>query len=176
MPETCWEIVKNKHLTLASCWFSLSLHNLSYNYYVTGIAQSVYWLATGWTGQERNPGLGEIIRVVHTTPEAYLASCTTATGSFPRVKQPERGADHPPPSSTGLWMGLRYIATSPLFLRRWPLPLFGTLTVVRICDTFRRLPSSIESHSAVPSETDPSGYLTEAIATLSLSSEWPGRL
>ena len=28
MPETCWEIVKNKHLTLASCWFSLSLHNL----------------------------------------------------------------------------------------------------------------------------------------------------
>ena len=28
MPETCWEIVTNKHLTVASCWFSLSLHNL----------------------------------------------------------------------------------------------------------------------------------------------------
>ena len=28
MPETCWEIVKNKHLTVASFWFSLSLHNL----------------------------------------------------------------------------------------------------------------------------------------------------
>jgi len=28
MPETCWEIVKNKHLTVASLWFSLSLHNL----------------------------------------------------------------------------------------------------------------------------------------------------
>jgi len=28
MPETCWEIVKNKHLTVASCWFSLSLHEL----------------------------------------------------------------------------------------------------------------------------------------------------
>jgi len=28
VPETCWEIVKNKHLTVASCWFSLSLHNL----------------------------------------------------------------------------------------------------------------------------------------------------
>jgi len=27
MPETCWEIVDNKHLTVASCWFSLSLHN-----------------------------------------------------------------------------------------------------------------------------------------------------
>jgi len=28
LPETCWEIVKNKHLTVASCWFSLSPHNL----------------------------------------------------------------------------------------------------------------------------------------------------
>jgi len=28
MPETCWEIVENKHLIVASCWFSLSLHNL----------------------------------------------------------------------------------------------------------------------------------------------------
>jgi len=28
MPETCWEIVKNKHLTVASCWFSLSLHKV----------------------------------------------------------------------------------------------------------------------------------------------------
>ena len=28
MPETCWESVDNKHLTLASCWFSLSLHDL----------------------------------------------------------------------------------------------------------------------------------------------------
>jgi len=27
MPETCWESVDNKHLTVASCWFSLSLHN-----------------------------------------------------------------------------------------------------------------------------------------------------
>ena len=28
MPETCWESVDNKLLTVASCWFSLSLHNL----------------------------------------------------------------------------------------------------------------------------------------------------
>jgi len=32
MPETCWEIVKNKHLTVASCWFSLSLHNFLFVY------------------------------------------------------------------------------------------------------------------------------------------------
>ena len=28
MPETCWDSVDNKHLIVASCWFSLSLHNL----------------------------------------------------------------------------------------------------------------------------------------------------
>ena len=26
MPETCWESIDNKHLTVASFWFSLSLH------------------------------------------------------------------------------------------------------------------------------------------------------
>ena len=28
MPETCWESIDNKHLTVASCWFSLSLHDI----------------------------------------------------------------------------------------------------------------------------------------------------
>jgi len=27
MPETCWENIDIKYLTVASCWFSLSLHN-----------------------------------------------------------------------------------------------------------------------------------------------------
>ena len=27
VPKTCWESVDNKHLTVANCWFSLSLHN-----------------------------------------------------------------------------------------------------------------------------------------------------
>jgi len=68
-------------------------------------------------------------------------------------------------------MGSRYIATSPLFLRGWPLPLFGTLTVVWISEMFQRISKSIESHSPVPSDIDPSGYLTEATASLLLSSE-----
>jgi hypothetical protein len=29
----------------------------------------------------------------------YPASCTMGTGSFPGVKRPGRGVDHPPPSS-----------------------------------------------------------------------------
>jgi hypothetical protein len=36
---------------------------------------------------------------VQTGPEAHPASCTVGTGSFPGVKWPGRGADHPPPSS-----------------------------------------------------------------------------
>ena len=28
MPETYWESIDNKHLIVASCWFSISLHNL----------------------------------------------------------------------------------------------------------------------------------------------------
>jgi hypothetical protein len=36
---------------------------------------------------------------VQSGPEAHPASCTMGTGSFPGVKRPGRGADHPPPSS-----------------------------------------------------------------------------
>jgi hypothetical protein len=31
---------------------------------------------------------------------AHPVSCTMGTGSFPGVKRPERGNDHPPPLST----------------------------------------------------------------------------
>jgi hypothetical protein len=37
---------------------------------------------------------------VQTSPGAHPASCTMGTGSFPGVKQPGRGANHPLPSST----------------------------------------------------------------------------
>jgi hypothetical protein len=35
---------------------------------------------------------------VQTGPGAHPASCTMGTGSFPGVKRPGRGADHPPSS------------------------------------------------------------------------------
>jgi len=37
---------------------------------------------------------------VQTGPWAHPASYTLVTGSFPGVKQPGRGIDHPPPYST----------------------------------------------------------------------------
>jgi hypothetical protein len=36
---------------------------------------------------------------VQTGPGAHPASCTMGTGSFPGVKQPGGGSDHPPPPS-----------------------------------------------------------------------------
>jgi hypothetical protein len=36
---------------------------------------------------------------VQTGPGAHPASYTMGTGSFPGVKRPGRGADHPPPTS-----------------------------------------------------------------------------
>jgi len=37
--------------------------------------------------------------LVQTSPEANPASYTMGTGSFPGVKRPGRGVDHPSPSS-----------------------------------------------------------------------------
>jgi hypothetical protein len=42
---------------------------------------------------------------VQTGPRARPASCTMGTGSFPGVKRPGRGADHPPPSSAEVMKG-----------------------------------------------------------------------
>jgi hypothetical protein len=45
------------------------------------------------------PGGGEISRTRLTDPGVNPASCTMGTGSFPGVKRPGRGVDHPLPSS-----------------------------------------------------------------------------
>ena len=59
---------------------------------------------------------------VQTGPEAHPASYTMGTGSFPWVKRPGRGLDHPPPSSAEvkervelyLYFNLFYTSTPPL--------------------------------------------------------------
>jgi hypothetical protein len=63
------------------------------------VAQSVYWLTTGWTVWGSNPGGARFFAHVQTDPGAHPASCTMGIGSFPGVKRPRRGADHPPPPS-----------------------------------------------------------------------------
>ena len=60
------------------------------------IAQPVYdSLRTGRSG-DRIPVGARYSASIHTGPGAYPASCTVGTVSFPGVKQPGRGVDHPP--------------------------------------------------------------------------------
>jgi len=63
---------------------------------MAGIAQSVKRLVTGLTVRESNPGGGEIFRTRPDRPWGPPTSYTMGTGSFPGVKRPVRGFDHPP--------------------------------------------------------------------------------
>jgi hypothetical protein len=47
----------------------------------------------------------------------HPASCTMGTGFFPRVKRPDRVADHPPPSSAEIMNEESYNFNPPLGLR-----------------------------------------------------------
>jgi hypothetical protein len=58
------------------------------------VAQSVKGLTTGWTVRGSNLGRGEIFR---TRPDRPWGPVGTV--SFPWVKRPGRGADHPSPPS-----------------------------------------------------------------------------
>jgi hypothetical protein len=67
---------------------------------------------------------------VHTGPGAHPASCTMGTGSFPGVKRPGHGTDHPPPPSAEVENESSYTATPHLgpswpFIG-WPLPFTTT--------------------------------------------------
>jgi hypothetical protein len=57
---------------------------------------------------------GRFFAHVQTGPGAHPASCKMGTGSFPRVKRPGRGADHPPPSSAEVKKEYSYTSTHPL--------------------------------------------------------------
>jgi hypothetical protein len=58
------------------------------------IPQSVQRLATGWAVWGSNPGGYEIFR---TRSDRPWGPPSLLYGSFPGVKRPGRGADHPPP-------------------------------------------------------------------------------
>jgi hypothetical protein len=92
------------------------------------IAQSVKRLAAGWTVRGSNPGGGARFSApVQTDPEAHPAFYTMATGSFPGVKRPGRGVDHPPPSSAEVKERVElylYTTSGPSWpVLGWTLPL-----------------------------------------------------
>ena len=77
---------------------------------------------------------------VQTGPGAYPAFCTMGTSSFPGVKRPGSGADHPPPSKcrgqerVGLYLYSPSGTSWPVMGAPLPLPLqvnTGMLTQIR---------------------------------------------
>jgi hypothetical protein len=80
------------------------------------IAHAVQRLAACWTVRGSNAARGDVFPAVQTGHKAHPASCTMATGSFPRVKRPDSGADRPTPYNAGLRMGWSYNFAYPLCL------------------------------------------------------------
>ena len=73
---------------------------------------------------------------VQTGPGVFPASCTMGTGSFPGVKRPGRGTDHPPPSSvpkglSSLYIESLYLYSFPLLI--WILKIHSALLLLSVC-------------------------------------------
>jgi len=76
-------------------------------------------IATGRSG-DRVPVGARFFTPVQTSPGAQPASCTMGNGSFPEVKRPEHGVDHPRPSSAKVKEGVKLHLYSPSGLS-WPV-------------------------------------------------------
>jgi hypothetical protein len=78
---------------------------------------------------------------IQTGPGTYPASCTMGTVSFPGVKRPGRGVDHPPPSSTAKQnvMARKHRGTI-LTLCNSDIGMCRRKTNLRCCGTRRWLP------------------------------------
>ena len=72
-----------------------------------------------WAGRsaDRIPVGERFFTSVQTGSEAHPASYTMGTGSFPGVKRPGRGLDHPPHLAPRLKKEWSYTFTPPLGLR-----------------------------------------------------------
>jgi hypothetical protein len=83
-------------------------------------------------GIESGVGVGFFAHV-HAGPETHPVSCAMGTGSFPGVKWPGRGADHPPPASAPVKQEESYTSAHPLGHFR---PVTGQLYLYHIvlCD------------------------------------------
>jgi hypothetical protein len=95
--------------------FKCILVNIFYTINSAGIAQSVQRLATAWTVRGSNPGEGEIFRTHPDRPWGPPSlQYNVYRVSFPGVKRPGRGADHPPSSNTDVKERVKLYVESPL--------------------------------------------------------------
>ena len=75
-----------------------SMLNVLYSYYVSTFRSMCDSLQAGRSG-DRIPVEGKIFPTSPERPWGPPAPCTMGTGSFPEVKRPLRGVNHPPTSS-----------------------------------------------------------------------------
>ena len=101
-----------------------------YDYFVRYGLDSSVGIATryGLDGPDRILVWARFSAPLQTGPEAHSASCTMGTGSFPGVKEPGRGVDHPPSSSAAVKerVVLYLYSTSGL---SWTLPILLNMYV-----------------------------------------------
>jgi hypothetical protein len=119
--QECYWFYNNLNVTILALFYFINL--------------PIQWLATGWTVRGSNPGGGARFSApVHTVAGAHPASYTMDTGSFPRVKRPGRGVDHPPPSRAEVKKIVQLYLYSPSGhswpVLGWPLPLHLRIIVV----------------------------------------------
>jgi hypothetical protein len=104
----------------------------------SGPGISVDWLRAGRSG-DRIPVGARFFAHVHTGPEAHPSSCTVGPGSFPEIKRPGRGADHPPHPSAEVENEESYTSTPPsrtlVACTRWTLPLHDKWLYMIPCDS-----------------------------------------
>ena len=107
-----------------------------YNYIQDNFVSS---LRTGWSG-EWIPSEARFSAPVQPYPGAHPASYTMSTGSFPGVKRPGRGVDHPPPSRAEFEGRVEiYVRSSsgpswPVLGWTLPLPLYVNTSLQFSCD------------------------------------------
>jgi hypothetical protein len=84
-----------------NCFFSAELiaYHLTVRYEITVMRRRTTFRSTT-VPQDHNIIMYYYNNIVLPGPVAHPASCTIGTWSFPGVKRPGRGVDHPPPSST----------------------------------------------------------------------------
>ena len=116
-------------------------------------------LRTGRSGDRIPVGGGARFSApVQTGPRAQPASYTMGTGSFPGVKRPGRGVDHPPPSNTEVegrvelyicspsgpsWPVIGWTLPLKLYITcwsRWPCGLRLRSEAVRLLWSWVRIP------------------------------------
>ena len=103
--KTLSEITVHTYLAVTTDSLALSEHWVNHSYIVSKCPinyTNISFRKTTWNIRLEVftviPVGARFSAPVQTGPGAYPASCTMGTRSFPGVKRPGRGADHPPPS------------------------------------------------------------------------------